>query len=93
MLLTSLLSVAVAAASVNAQSLTSTYVQPEVPTGTPIPGDYTGPLRPQVHYSPPTQFMNDPNGMFLDPEGVWHLYYQCTNAPHPRKYLLPRLLR
>jgi beta-fructofuranosidase len=55
---------------------TSTYVEPTVPTGTPIPGDYTGALRPQIHYSPPINFMNDPNGMFyLD--GLWHLYYQC----------------
>lgn len=21
--------------------------------------------------------MNDPNGMFVDSDGVWHLYYQC----------------
>jgi beta-fructofuranosidase len=55
---------------------TSTYVEPTVPTGTPIAGNYTGSLRPQIHYSPPINFMNDPNGMFyLD--GTWHLYYQC----------------
>lgn len=47
-----------------------------IPTNVPIASDYTGPLRPQVHYSPPTNFMNDPNGMFLDSEGVYHLYYQ-----------------
>ncbi|THU80483.1 hypothetical protein K435DRAFT_695603 [Dendrothele bispora CBS 962.96] len=41
-----------------------------------IPGDYTGPLRPQVHFSPPQFFMNDPNGCFLDSNGTWHLYYQ-----------------
>ena len=28
-----------------------------MPTGTPIPGDYTGALRPQIHYSPPIDFM------------------------------------
>ncbi|KAL8694198.1 MAG: hypothetical protein Q9224_003615 [Gallowayella concinna] len=61
---------------VQAQSSTSIYVEPSVPTGTPIPGDYSGALRPQVHYSPPKGFMNDPNGMFLDPDGVYHLYYQ-----------------
>lgn len=22
-------------------------------------------------------FMNDPNGMFKDSNGTWHLYYQC----------------
>ncbi|TRM65940.1 glycosyl hydrolase [Schizophyllum amplum] len=55
--------------------------------------DYTGPLRPQIHFTPPTEafhslscdtamlthdqdFMNDPNGCFLDANGTWHLYYQ-----------------
>ncbi|EIM87944.1 uncharacterized protein STEHIDRAFT_54879 [Stereum hirsutum FP-91666 SS1] len=42
----------------------------------PIPGDYSGALRPQIHYSPPVGFMNDPNGMFLDADGTYHLYYQ-----------------
>jgi beta-fructofuranosidase len=78
MMLTSLITVAVAAAAgVSAQTQASTYIQPTVPTGTPVPGDYTGPLRPQMHYSPPSMFMNDPNGMFVDVDGVWHLYYQC----------------
>jgi len=54
----------------------STYSNPAVPTGTPVPGNYTGQLRPQVHFSPPQHFMNDPNGMFVDAEGTWHLYYQ-----------------
>lgn len=54
----------------------STYLNPAVPTGTPIPGNYTGALRPQVHFSPPQHFMNDPNGMFIDAEGTWHVYYQ-----------------
>ncbi|OJT04982.1 Invertase [Trametes pubescens] len=66
---------------------------PAVPTGTPIPGDYNGPYRPQVHFTPPQvrdsisyrihetdlarqHFMNDPNGMFLDGNGTYHLYYQ-----------------
>ncbi|TDZ53103.1 Invertase 4 [Colletotrichum trifolii] len=48
----------------------------QVPTGTPIVGDYNGAYRPQVHFSPPQHFMNDPNGMFRDADGVWHLYYQ-----------------
>ncbi|EPQ56865.1 hypothetical protein GLOTRDRAFT_120322 [Gloeophyllum trabeum ATCC 11539] len=42
----------------------------------PIPGNYSGQLRPQIHFSPPKEFMNDPNGMFLDAEGTYHLYYQ-----------------
>jgi hypothetical protein len=23
--------------------------------------------------------MNDPNGMFVDEDGIWHLYYQCMS--------------
>lgn len=54
----------------------STYINPNVPTGVPVIGDYDGRYRPQIHFSPPKDFMNDPNGMFRDAEGVWHLYYQ-----------------
>ncbi|KAL8823844.1 MAG: hypothetical protein Q9191_005501 [Dirinaria sp. TL-2023a] len=61
---------------VQSQSATSSYVESAVPTGTPVPGDYTGPLRPQIHFSPPKEFMNDPNGMFVDANGTYHLYYQ-----------------
>lgn len=50
-----------------------------VPTNTPVPGDYTGALRPQIHFSPPADFMNDPNGCFRDANGTWHLYYQCES--------------
>ncbi|TBU30079.1 glycosyl hydrolase [Dichomitus squalens] len=32
--------------------------------------------RPQVHFSPPEGFMNDPNGLFVDAQGTYHLYYQ-----------------
>jgi len=63
--------------AVFANGPTSVYVEPTVPTGTPIPGNYTGALRPQIHFSPPQNFMNDPNGMFLDANGTYHLYYQC----------------
>ncbi|KAI1115552.1 glycoside hydrolase family 32 protein [Nemania sp. NC0429] len=72
--LVSLMSAALFPVIIIAQS--TTYVNPAVPTGTPIPGTYTGPLRPQVHFSPPEGFMNDPNGMFVDANGTWHLYYQ-----------------
>jgi len=60
-----------------AQTSNSVHVQPKVPIGTPLPGNYSGALRPQVHFSPPRNFMNDPNGMFLDADGTYHLYYQC----------------
>lgn len=43
---------------VQSQSTMSVYVEPSVPTGTAVPGDYTGTLRPQVHFSPPQHFMN-----------------------------------
>jgi beta-fructofuranosidase len=61
-------------------SATTTYSQSDVPTGTAITGNYAGEYRPQVHYSPPQGFMNDPNGMFVDENGTYHLYYQCKNA-------------
>ena len=53
----SLLVVSAIASWAEAQSATFTYIETAVPTGTPILGDYTGALRPQIHYSPPTNFM------------------------------------
>ncbi|CAH1001040.1 Levanase [Neolewinella maritima] len=44
------------------------------PTSTPA-DTYDETYRPQVHYSPPTQWMNDPNGMVYF-EGEYHLFYQ-----------------
>ena len=40
-----------------AESSTAAYNEPTVPTGTPISGVYSGALRPQIHYSPPIDFM------------------------------------
>ncbi|KAH7166577.1 glycosyl hydrolase [Dactylonectria macrodidyma] len=71
---TQLNGLSVAQDSSSSASPTSSSV--EVPTGTPIVGDYGGAYRPQVHFSPPKNFMNDPNGMFRDSNGTWHLYYQ-----------------
>ncbi|KAG6001166.1 hypothetical protein E4U21_004665 [Claviceps maximensis] len=45
-------------------------------SGVGIVGDYEGLFRPQVHFTPPQYFLNDPNGMFRDDKGIWHLYYQ-----------------
>jgi beta-fructofuranosidase len=77
-LVSSVRATSIGSASSAVQSPTSTYSQSNVPTGTPIPGDYDGAYRPQVHFSPPQGFMNDPNGMFVDENGTYHLYYQCT---------------
>ncbi|KAI5299064.1 hypothetical protein KEM55_002616, partial [Ascosphaera atra] len=39
--------------------------------------DYNGLYRPQVHFSVPQGFMNDPNGMHYDKKrGIYHYYYQ-----------------
>lgn len=39
--------------------------------------------RPQVHFSPPKNWLNDPNGLFRDSKGTWHLYYQCKQIGDP----------
>ena len=58
------------------------------PTPTPTPGPGTDPVvpvdpetsyneqyRPQIHYTPAKNWVNDPNGMvYVD--GTWHLFYQ-----------------
>lgn len=54
----------------------STSIPSTIPTSQPLPGNYDGPLRPQIHFSPPVGFTNDPNGMFVDASGLHHLYYQ-----------------
>ncbi|MDO4496753.1 MAG: glycoside hydrolase family 32 protein [Bacteroidales bacterium] len=51
----------------------------ENPEGNDTPSDntglYTEQYRPQIHYTPVKNWVNDPNGMvYVD--GTWHLFYQ-----------------
>ena len=40
-----------------------------------IASRYSESFRPQFHFSPPINFMNDPNGLVYS-NGTWHLFYQ-----------------
>lgn len=37
-------------------------------------------LRPRLHFTPDRHWMNDANGLFVDTNSVWHLYYQCKHT-------------
>ena len=46
--------------------------EPETPTGDDLRKE---PYRPQIHFTPARNWMNDPNGMVYA-DGVYHLFYQ-----------------
>ena len=41
------------------------------------PTGYDTILRPQIHFSVYRHWLNDPNGLYIDRDHVWHMYYQC----------------
>ncbi|WP_226344356.1 GH32 C-terminal domain-containing protein [Agilicoccus flavus] len=50
--------------------------EPKAPgTPAPAPAPYSEPFRPQYHYSPAKNWVNDPNGLVYY-EGEYHLFYQ-----------------
>lgn len=56
-------------------TLLSIYACTPKTASTKVESAYTEPHRPQYHFSPPTNWMNDPNGMVYY-EGEYHLFYQ-----------------
>lgn len=54
--------------------------------------NYTGPLRPQLQFSPPQNWMGHPTNLFIDADNIWHLYYQCKLIPNTAKIHLAQLL-
>jgi len=53
------LPVVAAVTSITSISSTTSVFGSSVPTDHPVPGIYSGALRPQIHFSPPQNFMNE----------------------------------
>ncbi|MBR4325350.1 MAG: glycoside hydrolase family 32 protein [Bacteroidales bacterium] len=49
--------------------------EPKTPEDSKTATSYNEQYRPQIHFTPSRNWMNDPNGMVYD-NGVYHLYYQ-----------------
>lgn len=62
---------------------TGTSLDPALATGTggasAVEASFTERYRPQFHYTPERNWMNDPNGLVYH-EGVYHLFYQYNPA-------------
>jgi fructan beta-fructosidase len=55
--------------------ITTTDTPPDGNNASKRPDYYTEPHRPQIHFSPEANWMNDPNGMVYH-AGTYHLFYQ-----------------
>jgi len=55
----------VAGISIQTSTQSSSTIGSDVPTGTPVLGNNSGLLRPQIHFSPPKDLMDDPSDCFV----------------------------
>lgn len=63
------------AALASCQSPSSSQPETTAPAPTPAPRPYHEPHRPQFHFSPARNWMNDPNGLVYE-NGAYHLFFQ-----------------
>jgi fructan beta-fructosidase len=58
--------------------MTTVWAQSGAAGGAPSQAAYDQPLRPQFHWTPRTDYTNDPNGLFYY-RGEYHLFYQARD--------------